>query len=150
MHRRRALGVMTCLLWLLGVEVLPNLHLATHAGDHTHGDDGALVALWDAHERGTEAPHDESVPHAHGGDVHARDHASRQGDADAASLDQPGPPAHAPSGLAHHATALHEAPPALLAAVGITRTVWHLDAPLDDLIGTKTTARPTARGPPAV
>ena len=66
-QHRRALALVTCLLWLLGVEVLPSLHLALHRGDHTHGDDGSIVLAHREH-------------HAHGD----HDHADHDHDHDAA------------------------------------------------------------------
>lgn len=69
---RRAFAATAALLWLLGVEVLPNLHLATHQHDHTHAVDGSIVQLGHAHEA-SEPPHAHHDvahhhPHDDGGD----------------------------------------------------------------------------------
>jgi hypothetical protein len=134
-HRQRhAFALVTCVLWLLGVEVLPNLHLAHHHGDHTHAADGTLVALHD---------HDDDHDHARGA---VDDH------------DEDGPPAldhlprshHRAGGVSHHAVALHRPPPPLLAPAPVARAVWRLEATLDDAPRSAALARPTSRGPPSI
>ncbi len=65
--RRRAFAATAALLWLLGVEVLPNLHLATHHHDHTHAVDGSIVRVGHAHE-------EFEPPHAHHDDGHHHPH----------------------------------------------------------------------------
>jgi hypothetical protein len=64
-------------LWLLGVELLPDLHLAFHDDrDHTHAADGTIVRV--EHERG----------HGHGrGHGHSHAHDSGHGHGHSHSLD---------------------------------------------------------------
>src|SRR5688500_12321504 len=57
-RRRRSIAVAACVLWLLGVEVLPNPPPAFHADDHTHGDAGAIVV---AHVAIADHAHDEAA-----------------------------------------------------------------------------------------
>ena len=63
-RHRRAIALMTCALWLLGVEVLPNLHLAFHHDDHTHAADGTIRGPQDEHEHGHH--YDQVAPQHHG------------------------------------------------------------------------------------
>src|SRR5687768_4644764 len=57
--RRKGFAVLACVLWLLGVEVLPALHLARHDDHHTHAADGAIVSV----ARGSHR-HDDGAVHA--------------------------------------------------------------------------------------
>ena len=60
---RRAVATIMCLLWLLGVEVLPNLHLSSHdASTHEHTTAGTIVTVSFG-----------STAHAHDGTVHSHD-----------------------------------------------------------------------------
>lgn len=137
-RHRRALAVITALLWLLGVEALPNLHLAGHSADHTHAQDGTIVTVSFA----TSSTHE----HADGS-VHA-DH-----DATATKTSSPldtilDVPAHAASGIAHHATAIFQPPVPLTAPVSapFAETFLHA-APLAHVASISMVA-PSARGPP--
>src|SRR4051794_39380962 len=99
-HRqRRAFAMTACLLWLLGVEALPAVHLATHDGHHTHDASGAIIPLDDDHGHGD--PDIDFVAidaDGHPTPITAFDH-----------------PLHAAAGLAHHAVALQQpAPPVLV------------------------------------
>ncbi|HWO20088.1 MAG TPA: hypothetical protein VNO30_14980 [Kofleriaceae bacterium] len=146
---------MTCVLWLLGVEVLPNLHLAHHHDDHTHAADGTIVALADHdhddadHDHG-DADHDHDHDHADADADHVDADADHDHDDGQLAIDHPSRPHHQASGIAHHATALHRpaAPP--LAPAAVARLTWQLvalaDAPPRDTF----TARPIARGPPTI
>ncbi len=65
-RRRRWFAATACLLWLLGVEVLPDLHLAFHADDHTHGAEGTIVHAAAHHGgRDHDAAHAEHDHHDH-------------------------------------------------------------------------------------
>src|SRR5262245_15748294 len=110
-HRqRRAFAVAACVLWLLGVEVLPNLHLAVHHDDHTHAAYGTLGFTDDD-------DHEHDADHA--------DHDVDHGDADHdIELDHPEPERHAAGGISHHAVALHHPPPLPLAPVEVARASW--------------------------
>jgi hypothetical protein len=143
-RRRRWFAAAACLLWLLGVEVLPGLHLGLHADDHTHGEDGTIhAAAHDQdrdHDHGPGARRDELRPRGEGG------WSDRAGPV--AALDD-APSAHAAAGLAHHAIALHRPPPPLLEPLPVLRAAWRLEhAPTRPLHDTQR-ARPNARGPPA-
>jgi hypothetical protein len=70
-RRRRWFAATACVLWLLGVEVLPDLHLAFHADDHTHGPDGTIVHVG--------AHHDHAAAHARHGHGHGREHGHDHG-----------------------------------------------------------------------
>ena len=76
-RKRARLGLALACLWLLGFEVLPNVHIAMHAslGAHDHGH-GAAHAHGHAHPASgahghyphghqDEAPHAHSSAHAH-------------------------------------------------------------------------------------
>jgi hypothetical protein len=101
-------------LWLLGVEVLPDLHRAFHADDHTHGADGTIVhvgvgagagAGGDGHDHGDD--HDHGAGHGHG-DGHGVPAAL----AEAPPADDPLAPPH--DALAHALAADDAAPAALV------------------------------------
>jgi hypothetical protein len=179
-HRqRRALALLTCVLWLLGVEVLPNLHLAHHHDDHTHAADGTIVASHEddhGHDHDADHGHDHDADADHGHDHdadHGHDHADADvdhADADHAAaaaaadhadadhdrddgqpaIDHPSRRHHQAGGISHHATALHRPAAAPLAFAVIARLTWQLDAPTDEPPRETFTARPTSRGPPAI
>lgn len=137
---RRWVALTACFLWLLGAEVLPNLHLAAHDDDHTHEAGGAIVrvSLHETHEH----RHGDGPSHTHAAD---RAHGKR-GDRLAISE---APSGHAASGIAHHAVALHRPPPPLLEPLPVDRAAWLLAAAHDDQYTPAFALRPTARGPPA-
>jgi hypothetical protein len=159
LRRRRGFAATACVLWLLGVELLPNLHLAFHEDDHTHGEAGEIVVAHVAIEDHSHAQPDE--PHEHG-DAHHSELAYDEGDVTVV-VEEPAPPrrkhrdrlaiddrelAHAASGLAHRQAALHRPAPPLLAPLPVVRTSWWvIDAPIERTYETSL-ARPTARGPP--
>lgn len=150
-RNRRAFAVTTALLWLLGVEVLPSLHLASHRDDHTHAADGSIVAT--DYDRELERLH--QLAHAQRGHDHHHHH---HGDAHPDHAPKPKPrrdqlayhaaSGHAAGGIAHHATALHRPPPPDTAPV-ITPVAqpWRHDEPTDRIASTYE-VRPSARGPP--
>ena len=105
--RRRALAALAILLWIAGVEVLPNVHLAAHDDDHTHAPDGTIVrVVFEQPHR-----HDDGTVHAHGGgdaggDVADHGAAKRKRGSARLAIDE-APAHHAAAGLAHRAVALH-------------------------------------------
>jgi hypothetical protein len=123
-RQRRTLAIFAAFLWLLGIEALPDLHLATHHHDHTHAADGSIVA--DDHD---EAEHEDE----HGPSQLAFDHL---------------PHHHAASGIAHHATALHQPPPPLLAPIAAPTATTFLHAAPTTRTSIASASRPVARGPP--
>lgn len=195
-QHRRALAVVTALLWLLAVEVFPNLHLATHHHDHTHAADGSIVRLEDnehAHEHGHGHPHEHEhardvddddlarlgVAHEHiaidldglgldhvidgATDAAHIDHVEHEvATADEATgtddtqlrhrgqlaIDDAAPRGHAALGIAHHAIALHQPPPPLLAPVAAPSAVAWTHAAPNERLSSAAPHRPTARGPP--
>ncbi len=147
-HRRRVFAMITCLLWLLGVEVLPNLHLATHdASTHEHTPSGTIVTV----TFGT-------AMHAHDGSVHAHDaadraaeltrQAAREQHRNELAIDGP-VSRHVASGLAHHAVALHAPPPPLLAPLPVVQLVTNVVALPVGRVDVAFVATADARGPPA-
>ncbi len=162
-RRRRWFAATACVLWLLGVEVLPNLHLAFHADDHTHGADGTIVhVVHDEHEHEHEHEHDHHAAHADAHhDAHADAHHDHDHDAapaghrphrertDGASALDHAPSAHAAAGVAHHAIALHRPPPPLLEPLPVLRAAWRLEHEPERSLHDALRARPNARGPPA-
>jgi hypothetical protein len=170
---------MTCVLWLLGVEVLPNLHLAHHEDDHTHAADGTIVASHEHeheheldHEHGAgagadhdhdhgDADHDGDADHHDGDADHHDDADADDGDADdrggadgrdggQLAIDHPGRRQHQAGGISHHAVALHQPAAPPGAPALVARLTWHLEAPAGDPPRSAITARPTSRGPPAI
>ncbi|HVK75191.1 MAG TPA: hypothetical protein VM734_17800 [Kofleriaceae bacterium] len=153
--RRRHLAVVACLLWLLGVELVPNLHVGLHAqlAPHEHGS---------GHRHDGSGAADGPVIRVHTGATHAHDGVlhSHPPEATTAPVQlagapharAPRPPApldHGAHSLAHHALALQAPPPAVTHPVPVGREVVadaHADAQL-------TTAAPVpdaaARAPPA-
>jgi hypothetical protein len=147
-HRRRAVATIMCLLWLLGIEVLPNLHLASHdASTHEHTPAGTIVTV----TFGTAA-------HAHDGTVHSHDaadraaeltrQAAREQHRDELAIDGP-VSTHVASGLAHHAVALHAPPPPLLAPLPVVQLVTNVVSLPAGRVDVAFVATADARGPPA-
>lgn len=143
-RRRRARGAAwMVILWLVGVEVMPNAHLALHdEGTHTHDADGGLVVaddhealsrLWFEHEHAVTDHHDRE--HEAGAPAQlAFDHVpARQ---------------HGAGGLAHHATALHQPPPPIVAPLPIAPAVVWSTRVLAARPTTTVLPAPSARGPP--
>jgi hypothetical protein len=132
---RRGFATLACLLWLLGVEALPAVHLATHDGHHTHAADGSIVAT----------DHDD-VPDHEDVDFVAID---AEGHAQPITAFDHDIHAHAANGLAHHAVALQQPAAPLLAPLPVTPPALPVVAIVPDQVSSMSVARPTARGPPA-
>ncbi|MDX2087409.1 MAG: hypothetical protein SFX73_06155 [Kofleriaceae bacterium] len=167
LRRRRILAIATALLWLVAIEVLPGLHLAEHADDHTHARDGSIhrVAHADAHAHGgtrhrhrrpypvppslrEDEPDDTVNAHASPGSASRRDLAlTRRRGPNQLAIDD-ALVSHAAFGVAHHALATLDPPaPALTPVSAPVATVWMhtIDA---TLVIARPPARPNARGPP--
>jgi hypothetical protein len=98
-QRQRVLAILACMLWLLGVEAFPAIHLAHHEADHSHDAMGTIVHHGD---------HDHTAPTA------------PKRDLEQLAIDHPVEPGHQADGIAHHAVALHQpAPPQLPAVIRI-------------------------------
>lgn len=131
-NQRRAWGAITCLLWLLSVEIMPDLHEALHdAGSHHH--DGEQIVADD---------------HDHEHDHDAVDHHERDREIPQAELDHP-EHAHAGGGLAHHATALHPAPRPILEPVSVDRRASFARPTHARALVSASLLAACARGPPA-
>jgi hypothetical protein len=153
-RQRRWLAATACLLWLLGVEVLPNLHLAFHADDHTHEADGTIVVVT-THEAEHAAAHaaERDHDHLHGlaVDLDVDDGAARarRDRTDGPATIELAPSAHAAAGALHHALALHRPPPPLVEPLAVVRAEWQIEHRPAGRIHDVLRARPNARGPPA-
>jgi hypothetical protein len=133
-NRRRVLALVACTLWLLGIEALPNLHLATHGDDHTHARDGSIVRPGE-HRHG-------DVVHSHAPKPKPQRRVPQLAFDDASS-------GHAAAGIAHHAIALHQPAPPLLAPLPVDRPLLHLEHAMIGVAPAIALDRPHARGPPA-
>jgi hypothetical protein len=119
---RRAYALFACVLWLVGVEVLPNLHLAFHdaSAPHEHTATATVVIVSYAtvdhrHADGTVHSHAaslEDLPQLERSPAPPRAR-PRHRDRGQLAIERPAE-THAATGLAHHALALHEPPPPLL------------------------------------
>jgi len=139
--------MITCLLWLVGIEVLPNLHLASHDDStHTHVPSGMIVTV------------SFESTHSHDGTVHSHDAADDAAERtvaeqrthhrrDQLAIDVP-LSAHAATGIAHHALALHSPPPPLLAPLPVVHLVSNLIALPAGRVHVAFVATADARGPP--
>ena len=166
--RRIALAWIGIALWLGGVELMPNLHLATHAHlrAHVHEGDRTIYLhrgdeLFDEHaaeqmdDLDAEVDEHGRVVPAHD-DLGARAATEVRGAAEAtrgsarAEVELALRLEHGGHSLAHHALALHPAPPPALAPMPFHR---HLtEAPHIAIIepGSWSVPEAAARGPPAL
>jgi hypothetical protein len=147
--------VLAGVLWLLGVEVLPNLHLALHdARAHTHAADGTIIVT--TFDRDAEPHrHADGTVHSHAAtddglarDAHTRHH-DRRSRPGVLAFDH-APDSHAATGLAHHATALCSAPPPIADALPVDRVeaiCRHTRTGRSDVASITTR---DARGPPSI
>ncbi|MFN0252180.1 MAG: hypothetical protein ACKV2T_35215 [Kofleriaceae bacterium] len=140
---RRPYAALLCFVWLLAVEVLPNVHLHSH-GDHAHehAADGTVITV--SFESSTHR-HD-GVTHSHA-DAHEPARDTKKKARDILAIDHV-PDLHAAAGLAHRALALHEPPPPVLDAIATVRVTSDI---IDVATGRETVAfeaTADARGPP--
>ena len=145
-RRRRWFAATACVLWLLGVEVLPNVHLAFHHDDHTHAADGTI--LHDEHAHAHAHGHGHGHGHDHGAAAPA-EHRPHRDRTDGASTIDHAASIHDAAGVAHRAIALHRPPPPLLEPLPVPRAAWRLECEPDRAPHDALRARPNARGPPA-
>ncbi len=134
---RRTYAALLCFVWLLGVEVLPNLHLAGHdEKPHTHSVDGTIITVsFDA------------VAHSHDGVVHS--HAAKKRTARGVLAIDVAPDSHAAQGLAHHAAALLSSPLPIVDVVRIDRVDTHDEHRETGRAAFAPSATRDARGPPS-
>lgn len=135
---RRRLAIVACLLWLLGVEVLPAIHQGTHgsAAPHTHQAGGMVVTV----------SFDEPT-HVHAdGSVHA--HATKKKARRTEGVTRIGDVPHGAEGLAHHATALIAAAPPLTKPLPVDRRPSFAIRHQIQILVSTTIPEAAARGPP--
>lgn len=135
--RNRAIAIATSILWMLAIEVLPGLHLATHRADHTHAGPTVIVTY---HVEGLEPAHDESVFHIH--QRTAKPHALDGERTISHHLP------HAADGVAHHALAILAAPPPITEPVPVALVAIAHEYARANEYERSIEIRPTARGPP--
>lgn len=127
---RRSLVLAAAVLWLVGVELGPNLHLALHdhLAPHTHL--GESIAFAHRHADGT---------------IHraARPNRRRTPSDLAVQLE------HGAHALAHHATGVVPTAPTLVVALPVDRRPTLVVAAASAPLASLPSARATARGPPA-
>ena len=132
------------MLWLLAIELLPNLHLGTHDGHHTHAHDGTIVAQHAEQDDELERLH--QLAHAQSG--RPCTHAKKPKPQRDLLAFQRVPQGHAAAGIAHRAEALLDplAPITTPLAMPIAEPYRHVVA--NDVIGHAPIATAIARGPP--
>ncbi|MEO8705502.1 MAG: hypothetical protein ABI867_36060 [Kofleriaceae bacterium] len=143
-HERRRIAMWTCLLWLLGAELLPALHQADHDDQHTHAPDGSIIRLqleqhFAAHEAGL-SHHHHPTPSA------KRAPRPRRPRSELPAIEHAN--GHAANGIAHHAVALHRPAPPLLQPLPAAPLEWRVVDVRETQVALAPLARPTARGPP--
>lgn len=142
-RRRARLAVLACMLWLLGVEVLPAIHEGTHASTSPHRHDNGGMVVTVSFDEPTHRHADGSV-HSHTTPAKAK--RQRPDGLTRISGELP----HSADGLAHHATALQQAAPPITEPVPVDLQ------PV--LVAIRATAEPVsfdplapnARGPPTL
>jgi hypothetical protein len=132
-HTHRTLALAALVLWLAGVELVPNVHLALHdaLAEHVHEGDVMVFAHGHVHRaisthRGARAPRDKRAAD--------RDLALRL--------------AHGAHSLAHHAAALQPAPVPILAPLPVDRRPLILAECTIVAPGARPLPHANARGPP--
>lgn len=159
-HRRRPGGgrataaVVACLVWLVGVELLPGAHLASHGhlGAHDHGHRHGAPAASDALVVRVHTDAARAV-HSHEGVLHRHDDRPIGGGDLTGSHAEGAPPAapgHGDHSLAHRALALATPPPALLHPLPVDRQVRPVTHQVARLTASAPPPAPAARGPPPV
>lgn len=151
---RRRLAVMACLVWLLGVEAMPALHLGTHAWlpAHHHAGDAPLSSALVVTVR-REATSATAHAHAHEGVLHR--HGGAPMGAGAAThapgfeRGEPRPdPGHGQHSLAHHTLALRAPPPVLLQPLPVDHHVVPVSHAVARLVALAPPPEAGARAPP--
>jgi hypothetical protein len=150
---RRRLAVLGCLVWMLGVEVLPALHQASHAwlpahrheGDARPGSEPSVTVRRDATSAATHAH--EGVFHRHGGGGGANERADVDLGID--STDRAPDPGHGRHSLAHHTLALRAPAPAILHPLPVDHHVVPVSHAVARLVAAAPPPDAGARAPPA-
>jgi hypothetical protein len=161
--RQRRLAVGLCLLWLLGAQVLPDLHLATHAWltPHQHEGDAPRRGLTVTYANGARTT---PPAHRHGAVEHR--HTLRVAPAAVAATPatqrtQPiideapdrsaavPDPGHGARSLAHRTLAIAAPAPVITAPAPTSWHLWYERADLADGASWRAAIAAAARGPPA-
>ena len=162
---RRTYAALLCFVWLLGIEVLPNVHLAQHDRPHTHAADGTVIVVTfdrdvepHRHADGTFHSHAAIEASAAGENAaasekaasieHARAHRDRRSRRGVLAIEH-APDTHAATGLAHHAAAIHAAVSPIVDAAPIDRVESDARYPETGRDVVALIATRDARGPPS-
>jgi len=130
----RTLALVAAVLWLAGVELVPNLHLALHASLAAHTHDGDTTVF---------APHHHADGSEHRVVMRAGHRVHARGTHDLALELE-----HGAHSLAHHAAALQPAPAPLLVPLPIDRRPLLAAAIAIIEPSSRVVPRAMARGPP--
>lgn len=148
---RHRLAVMACLVWLLGVEVLPAFHLATHAWlpAHRHEGDAPLstemVVTVRSDATAATAHVHEGVFHRHGG---APARSGRGEDLSFERSDRAPDPGHGQHSLAHHTLALRAPAAAIVHPLPVDHHVVPVSHAVAQLVAIAPAPESGARAPP--
>lgn len=141
-RRRRALAIVTALLWVLGYEVGPSLHLGAHDAAHDHVG-GATVAV------GPVVRVLRAGEHSHAGVIHRHADASdvRGPDSDPAVGGGPSTP-HGEHSAAHRDLGFGAPLPALVAPLPVAPPAIAVVHHARDAVADAVAPPAAARGPP--
>jgi hypothetical protein len=138
---RQRIALALCVLWLVGFELMPWLHVALHDQlvPHTHDASGAVVLTEDA-------PHEHVHTHVYPRPPQAHHH--HHGADDLTRLaDRLAHGAHA---LEHHGIAVPVPGPVWLTPLPVDRKPTHLEVVAIARLVSLELARAVARGPPSI
>ena len=147
---RARIALATVVLWLLALEVLPNLHLATHdRASHHHDASGAIV--FDAPDASSVSP----ARHVH---THVFPYISHDEATALANAPKPkkrktehgwkAPLDHGDNSYAHRTAAVKTPGPAVTQPLAVGFVATYLVAAKPGILYSIAAARPRARGPP--
>lgn len=148
--RRARLALVACLVWLVGGEVLPDLHLALHERLGAHHHDGDPPTSTTTADGLTVRVHRDSIHHRHGGIAHQ--HATPEAapvDRDAVRPGRPGTAPHGAHSLAHRALAWIGPAPVLEFPLPVDRRPSVVAEDVARLVAAAALPEAAARGPPA-
>ncbi|MBA3459540.1 MAG: hypothetical protein H0T46_06240 [Deltaproteobacteria bacterium] len=142
---RRQLAIIACLLWLVGVELLPAIHQASHdeLAPHRHDSGGMVITVSfgaPAHRHVDGVEHEHAAPVVRYAPVRPK-HDGKSRMTDGAAGD------HA-AGLAHHAVALLAPPPPMLTPLPVDRRPTSVKPLPIRIPSSATVPEAAARGPP--
>lgn len=170
-RRRRGLAVLGCLIWIVGFELLPNIHVGLHAhlSEHSHGSGStarattfAVQSHRDHRRRGREHSHHHGNGHGthHGvngaghhddqsGAPHAHGETSWSQSLVASALPlHSSPLEHGDHSLAHRDMAATTPLPVMTHPVPTTARLIPRDEVVEQAPRSRRLANPLARGPP--